>query len=51
MKYRIIPSSKRGKKLDLFKDPEGKNELLGSYDSIQAAKSALRSIVLKGPSQ
>jgi hypothetical protein len=45
MKYRIVPS-KKGKKLDLIKDPEGENKRLGSYSTIQAAKSALRAIVL-----
>lgn len=52
MKYRIIPSKKRGKKLEAIQDPEGENPVsLGTFETIQAAKSAVRAIVLSRGSE
>lgn len=47
MKYRFIETKSKDKPWKLVKDPDGNKEVIGTYESIQAAKSKLRSIVRK----
>lgn len=59
MKYRIIKIKAKAKKSkkaeketakshELIRDPDGDNETIGTYGSIQAAKEKLRHVVCNG---
>lgn len=48
MKYRFITTKSKDKPWKLVKDPDGEKETIGTYETIQAAKSKLRSIVRRG---
>lgn len=46
MKYRIIRTTSKTKPYKIIVDPDGVNKSLGTYETIQAAKSKLRSVIV-----
>ena len=45
MKYRIVLGKSKDKPYKLIQDPDGENNTIGSYKTIQAAKEKLRHVV------